>query len=102
MSAAKEEYWFKPKHHGYGAVPSNWKGVLATTAFAVFVPLMSAVWILSLTDEHRLLGLVMWAFAVGYLAWRFKEFAQKKTDGDWMWRWNGQPYREMLNDDAKE
>jgi len=24
------EYWFKPKSHGYGASPANWKGWAAT------------------------------------------------------------------------
>ncbi|HEU4381635.1 MAG TPA: hypothetical protein VFR73_23945, partial [Hyphomicrobiaceae bacterium] len=24
------DYWFKPKSHGYGATPANWKGWAAT------------------------------------------------------------------------
>ncbi len=102
MSKQQEEYWFKPKHHGYGAVPSNWKGVLVTTALAVLLPLISVVWIMSLTEETRLIGLIIWAFAIFYLVWRFKEFAQRKTDGEWLWRWNGQPYRDMLDEKTEK
>lgn len=95
MSTPPEDYWFKPKRHGYGAVPSNWKGVLATTAFAVLVPLVSVIWITSLSEETRLMGLAIWIFAMGYLVWRFKKFAERKTDGEWKWRWHGQAYRDM-------
>jgi hypothetical protein len=27
------DYWFKPKRHGYGATPANWKGWAASLAF---------------------------------------------------------------------
>ena len=27
------QYWFKPKSHGYGATPANWKGCVASLAF---------------------------------------------------------------------
>ncbi|MBU2581206.1 MAG: hypothetical protein KJ622_05780 [Alphaproteobacteria bacterium] len=99
MTKKDDEFWFKPKHHGYGATPKNWKGWLATAAFAVFIPLLSVAWILSLQEQHRALGVVMLVFAVGYLVWRFIEFSRRKTDGEWMWRWNGQPYRKMLDDE---
>ena len=102
MGEKPEDFWFKPKRHGYGAVPSNWKGVLVTTAFAVFLPLVSVVWIMSLTEETRLFGLVVWILAIGYLVWRFKNFVERKTDGEWLWRWNGQPYRDMVEDKAKK
>ncbi|MCH9807034.1 MAG: hypothetical protein K0U74_04820 [Alphaproteobacteria bacterium] len=102
MSETKQQFWFKPKRHGYGAVPNTWQGVLVTTAFALLVPLISVPWILSLSDEHRFIGMAVWALALLFSVWKFTEFAKRKTDGEWLWRWNGKPYRELMAEKAKE
>jgi hypothetical protein len=42
------DFWFKPKSHGYGqsygATPANWKGWLATLAFALAMLAFSLLW----------------------------------------------------------
>ncbi|MEQ8825903.1 MAG: hypothetical protein RIC14_16175 [Filomicrobium sp.] len=96
------DYWFVPKRHGYGATPSNWKGFVATAAFAIMLPLVSVPWILSLSDDTRLVGIVIWVLAVLYAVWQFTKFAKRKTDGEWMWRWNGKPYREIMEESGKD
>ncbi len=95
-------YWFKPKRHGYGATPTNWKGWLATFAFAVAMAVVSLFWLLGLPEEHKLLGTLVWALAMLGAVWQFTAFCKKKTDGDWAWRWNGKPYKEMLEEKARE
>lgn len=102
MTEGEKEYWFKPKRHGYGATPSHWKGWAVTAAFAIVLPLLSLPWLLSLSDDNKLLGVAVWAVAVIGAVWRFTEFAKKKTDGEWLWRWNGKPYRDMLNEQGKD
>ena len=73
-----------------------------TSAFAIMLPLVSVPWLLSLTDETRLAGLTIWALAMLYAVWTFTRFAKRKTKGEWLWRWNGKPYREILEEKAKE
>lgn len=91
-------YWFKPKHHGYGAVPKTWQGWLAMGGFAIAVPLVSVPFLASLSDDNKMVGVVVWAGAVLFMVWRFLEFAKARTDGDWLWRHKGEPYRSMLLD----
>lgn len=102
MSERGGDFWFKPKNHGYGATPTNWKGVVVTAAFAVMLPLVSVPWLLSLTDDTRLVGMAVWALAMLFAVWKFTEFTKRKTDGEWLWRWKGKPYREMLEEKAQE
>lgn len=93
------EYWFKPKRHGYGATPTNWKGWLVTLAFSLALPLASLPFLLSLTDETRTVGLLAWAVVVLACVWGFTVFAKSKTEGTWEWRWNGKPYRSMFDEE---
>jgi hypothetical protein len=93
------EFWFKPKRHGCGATPSHWKGWLLTIAFSVILPAISLPFLLSLTDETRTVGLIIWCAAVMASVWAFTVVAKAKTDGEWMWRWNGEPYRSMLDEE---
>lgn len=102
MSRTSEDFWFKPKRHGYGATPIHWKGWLATAAFAILLPLVSVPWIVSLTEENQLWGMLVWALAMVWAVWSFTSFAKRKTDGEWLWRWNGKPYREMLEEKSKQ
>ncbi len=91
-----EEYWFKPKHHGYGATPSHWKGWLVTFLFALALAVGSIMWLQSLGTQKPVLGVVLWAIAVLLAVWLFCRFAKTKTDGPWAWRWNGKLYSEMF------
>lgn len=102
MSEGSAEYWFKPKRHGYGATPTHWKGWLATTGFAVLLSLVSVPWLLSLTDDTRLVGMIVWAVAMLAAVYWFTAFAKRKTDGEWVLRWNGKTYRELMEEKALE
>ena len=102
MSEKVEEYWFKPKRHGYGATPTNWKGWLVTGSFAVFLPLVSVPWLLSLNDDTRLVGMIVWAVTFLAAVYWFTLFAKRRTDGEWMLRWNGKTYQELLEEKAQE
>ncbi len=101
MDRQEPEYWFTPKKHGYGATPTHWKGWLATAAFAMALPAVSLPFLLSLTEETRTVGIMLWAGAVLGAVWRFTAFAKRKTDGEWLWRWKGVAYRSMLDDLGK-
>ena len=92
------EFWFKPKRHGYGATPSHWKGWLVTFAFTLALALISLPFMLWLTEETRTVGLIAWALVVAASVWAFTAFAKKKTDGPWLWRWNGKPYSSMFDE----
>ena len=85
-----EDYWFKPKTHGYGASPVNWKGWAATLGFGVVIIALSLVFVVwpVLTAsgprlEHILAWLVLEAVALIY----FMRLCRRKTDGEWQWRW---------------
>lgn len=82
------DYWFKPKTHGYGAYPSNWKGWAATFGFVVVVTLVS-VWMLW-PDENGGIGWVRIGLCVVVeivLTLGFVWLCKVKTDGPWRWRW---------------
>ncbi|MEO1205593.1 MAG: hypothetical protein AAFV45_04610 [Pseudomonadota bacterium] len=96
QAGGEDYYWFKPKHHGYGAVPKTWQGWLAMGGFAVFVALVSVPFLAGLPDEHRTLGMLVWAGAFLFMVWRFLEFVKARTDGEWLWRHKGEPYKSML------
>ena len=68
--------WFRPKHYGWGASPSNWKGWLAT---AVFVALVVAIMQLA-TLPFQVATIVPMTALFIWIVW-------KKTDGAWRWRW---------------
>lgn len=102
MSEQPPEFWFRPKRHGYGATPINWKGWLATTGFALVMGVVSVVWLVGLPADFKLVGTLIWAAAMLWAVWRFTEFCKRKTDGEWLWRWQGKPYKEMLEEKARE
>ncbi|HPE25287.1 hypothetical protein [Albidovulum sp.] len=82
--------WFKPKTHGYGASPANWKGWAATFGFLVLELVL--VWVLLLRPilaggEPTINQLVVWGFCSGALTVGFVWLTKAKTDGDWRWRW---------------
>jgi hypothetical protein len=71
-------YWFAPKAYGYGAVPANWKGLMAVSAFVLLAGLIAN------TAQHRSPAwLALWVPLVLGFIW----LCWAKTDGDWRWRW---------------
>lgn len=95
MSAAVREFWFKPKHHGYGAVPSHWKGWLATVAFVVVLTTFSITAMIAMRETKPVAGYLAWAAMVlGSVYW-FTAFARARTDGEWAWRWKGRKYADI-------
>ena len=84
------QYWFKPKIHGYGATPANWKGWAATAAF--FAAMIVATYALVASQQNpgtppRDWVIAVWALAMCALTGGFVWFARAKTDGQWGWRW---------------
>lgn len=82
------EPWFKPKAYGYGAQPANWKGWLATIAYAAAVVAIAFA-VFANRGDHPTdpLALIIWFALVGSLTLAFVAFAKAKTSGDWRWRW---------------
>lgn len=84
------DYWFKPKTHGYGAYPANWKGWAAIIVLLALA--LALVWFILLRpliagrvpSVGEFLGFLV-ADTVLILA--FLWLARAKTDGDWRWRW---------------
>lgn len=83
------DYWFKPKTHGYGAVPINWKGWAAIVAFVFAV--MVLTWPLVVQPsidgaEASILQVVVWLLGLAVLIGIFIRVCREKTDGSWKWR----------------
>ncbi len=84
------EYWFKPKTHGYGASPSNWKGWAATLGFVVVTTLVTLplmVWPAVTHSGPRLWHVALWCALLIALTVGFMRLCKAKTDGEWRWRW---------------
>ena len=75
------QYWFKPKSHGYGATPANWKGWVASLAFLLVASQQNP----GSTFSGWAIG--VWALMVAVLVVGFVRLARAKTDGEWKWRW---------------
>jgi hypothetical protein len=84
--------WFKPRSHGYGAAPANWKGWAAMLGlvviemaiiFALLVgPLLSG----TQPGIGRIAPLVILTIATTAV---FVWICKVKTDDEWRWRWGG-------------
>lgn len=86
------DYWFKPKTHGYGAYPTNWKGWALIVGFVaadlVLVLALIAFILPSKAQGSMDAGLfVVWLCAMAALVAGFLWLTKIKTDGDWRWRW---------------
>lgn len=95
-------YWFKPKHHGYGATPVTWQGWLVTGVFAIGLGLGSVMTMLALRESGWVIGYFAWFAAVLGAVYVFTQFARKKTDGEWAWRWKGQKYADVYDPDKQQ
>jgi uncharacterized membrane protein len=84
------DYWFKPKSHGYGAAPTDWRGWALIAAFCVVDILLVLVFlVLPLMSGNQpsaasfMVWLALTAIAVAVFIW----FCKVKTEGEWRWRW---------------
>ncbi len=102
MTRSGNEFWFKPKTHGYGATPVTWQGWLATLAFALVVTFFSVAVMLAMRETKPVAGYLAWALMVlGSVYW-FTQFARKRTDGEWAWRWKGQKYADIYDPEKQQ
>ncbi len=46
--------------------------------------------------------MIVWAVAMLAAVYWFTAFAKRKTDGEWVLRWNGKTYRELMEEKALE
>ncbi len=86
------DYWFKPKSHGYGASPANWKGWAATAGFIVVTLAILWPWILSpslASEQPSTAGLAATIAILAVATLGFVWLSKIKTDGAWKWRWGG-------------
>lgn len=81
-------YWFKPKTHGYGATPSNWKGWAAIAAFGLAQLLLVLLLQSAGADPDKSLGWVLGVVGImAVVTATFIWVTRIKTDGEWRWRW---------------
>ena len=80
--------WFKPKTHGYGAYPLNWKGWALTVGYGVAIMPFS---LLMLWPEESggvdWLRVALWLVLLTLITAGFVWLCKIKTDGPWRWRW---------------
>jgi hypothetical protein len=80
------DYWFKPKTHGYGATPANWKGWAATGGFLVATWVLLWFWLLSPAlagEQLEPARIVATAAVIAVATLGFIWFCKVKTDGAW-------------------
>lgn len=82
--------WFRPKTHGYGAYPANWKGwgIIAVYILVEF----SVIWGLVLRPawsgaEPSSKAIYATVALCTLLTLGFVWLTKVKTDGAWRWRW---------------
>ena len=82
--------WFRPKTHGYGAYPSNWKGWAAIGVFVLLETVLAVIFIVGPTVAETGPGpvqVVLWIVLSSVLTVAFIRFTIVKTEGEWRWRW---------------
>ena len=82
------DIWFKPKTHGYGASPANWKGWAATAGYVVAMIALS-LGVFGLERRPAVSGVewAVWLGGVIVATVTFVIISRSKTDGPWKWRW---------------
>jgi len=81
------EYWFRPKTYGYGAMPTTWEG-WAVTAAAVIVIAAAALLIPNYGGRSPSAWITFFGVEAVVLA-ALWIISRRKTDGEWRWRWRG-------------
>ena len=86
-----DDKWFKPKTHGYGATPKNWKGWAATGAVVAFLIALTLliIGVPGGAAKPDFGMVIVWAVMVAAVVSAFVLFTKSKTDGEWKWRWGG-------------
>ncbi len=84
------DYWFKPKTHGYGATPINWKGWALTLGLPVVLTLAALPLMIlpAVAGELSAMRIVLWVVVNVVAVIGFLRLCRAKTDGEWRWRWN--------------
>jgi hypothetical protein len=85
--SAMPEAWFEPKKFGYGATPKNWKGWVASTAFALVLCATAAAFVMLTRSGTGPIYLGAWLAVMAAVTGGFVWLARVKTDGEWRWRW---------------
>lgn len=86
------EYWFKPKTHGWGAAPINWKGWALTLALPVLLTIVALplmIWP-ALAGDLGFGRIAIWLIVNVVAVLAFLRLCRAKTDGEWRWRWGGE------------
>ncbi len=81
-------YWFKPRRHGFGTTPANWKGWLVSFGFMAVVVAFLTI-LVALRRHLSLEFFAVWAVAFVGVELIFILIAWRKTDGALRWRSNG-------------
>lgn len=83
---------FKPKTHGYGAAPADWRGWAAILAFGlvqVLVVGLGLLWPIARGGEPSIARFLVWMGISVVLTLGFLWWVRRNTDGQWRWRWGG-------------
>jgi hypothetical protein len=84
------EHWFEPKTHGYGAVPTSWRGWALTLGFVALSSLLVLVFVLWPLLHGRApgaWGIATYLVAMAVATFAFIRICRRKTRGEWRWRW---------------
>ena len=84
------DHWFRPKTHGYGATPANWKGWAAVGCFFLIGLALSLVLIVLPSESGSGPGAMqigLFLALIIALTASFIRFCRQRTDGAWRWRW---------------
>ncbi len=85
-----EDFWFKPKTHGYGGYPANWKGWAAIGVFAVVQLFLVVGLLVPVTvwgQPPGLTAIAVFMLGTAVITAAFISVTKSKTDGEWRWRW---------------
>ena len=84
------DYWFKVKTHGYGAVPTDWRGWALIAAFGI-VDIIATVWLIVIPATQStgpsVAQIAIWLAIIAAAILALLAVTKAKTDGQWRWRW---------------
>ncbi len=90
MRSVEKDFWYKPKTHGYGAYPTNWKGWVLIAAYIVAIPVVMSPLVVEPALNNQpptIAGVALSLAALAVVTWIFLRAVRAKTDGEWRWRW---------------
>jgi hypothetical protein len=84
MTEKDANYWFRPRHYGYGASPTTWQGWAAIVAFPVICGAVAFALVALLPPA---IAVVLFVIFMAAATFGFIAFVRKRTDGEWRWNW---------------